>query len=123
MIDVPIFELVKASDDARSLLEADSILRVWRFGSAPDEPKPPYVTWQIIGGIANNNLDSRPDSDHPDIQIDVYGTDDDEVGQVAKAVRDAIELECYLTRYGFADRDPLTGMPHYNFDVSWIINR
>lgn len=123
MIDIPIFILVKADDAARELLESNSILRLWRFGSAPDDPQPPYVTWQVIGGVANNNIDSRPVSDHVDIQIDVYGTDDDEVGQVAKAVRDAIETECYVSRYGFADKDPATGMPHYNFDVSWIVNR
>mgnify|MGYP001098872560 CR=1 FL=1 len=123
MIDIPIFSLVKADDAARELLESNSILRLWRFGSAPDDPQPPYVTWQVIGGVANNNIDSRPVSDHVDIQIDVYGTDDDEVGQVAKAVRDAIETECYVSRYGFADKDPVTNMPHYNFDVSWIVNR
>ncbi|MFH4233220.1 DUF3168 domain-containing protein, partial [Acinetobacter baumannii] len=22
-----------------------------------------------------------------------------------------------------ADKDPVTGMPHYSFDVSWIVNR
>lgn len=123
MIDVPIFQLVKADSAARALLESDSILRVWRFGSAPDDPQTPYVTWQIIGGDASNNLDSRPVSDRVDIQIDVYATDDDVVGDVAKAVLHAIELDCYLTRYGFADRDLVTNMPHYNFDVSWIINR
>ncbi|MDR8320426.1 DUF3168 domain-containing protein, partial [Acinetobacter baumannii] len=49
--------------------------------------------------------------------------DEDVVDQVAEAIRFAIELDCYVVRYGEADKDPVTGMPHYSFDVSWIVNR
>ena len=79
------------------------------------------MTWQTISGDSNSNLDSRPVSDNAIIQIDVYATDEDVVDQVAKAIRFAIELDCYVVRYGEADKDPVTGMPHYSFDVSWII--
>lgn len=123
MIDVPIFKLARADPAVKALLESDGILRVWKFGSAPDEPQAPYVTWQTISGDSNSNLDSRPVSDNVIIQIDVYATDEDVVGQVAKAIRFAIELDCYVVRYGEADKDPVTEMPHYSFDVSWIINR
>lgn len=97
--------------------------RVWRFGSAPEQPETPYVTWQIISGDSNSSLDSRPVSDSAIVQIDVYATDEDVVDQVAEAIRFAIELDCYVVRYGEADKDPVTGMPHYSFDVSWIVNR
>ncbi|MFK8865591.1 DUF3168 domain-containing protein [Acinetobacter nosocomialis] len=123
MIDVPIFKLARADPAVKPLLESDGILRVWKFGSAPDEPQAPYVTWQTISGDSNSNLDSRPVSDNVIIQIDVYATDEDVVDQVAKAIRFAIELDCYVVRYGEADKDPVTGMPHYSFDVSWIVNR
>ncbi|WP_407510151.1 tail completion protein gp17 [Acinetobacter baumannii] len=122
MIDVPIFKLARADPAVKALLESDGILRVWKFGSAPDEPQAPYVTWQTISGDSNSNLDSRPVSDNAIIQIDVYATDEDVVDQVAKAIRFAIELDCYVVRYGEADKDPVTGMPHYSFDVSWIVN-
>ncbi|MFH4175996.1 DUF3168 domain-containing protein, partial [Acinetobacter baumannii] len=89
----------------------------WKFGSAPEQPEAPYVTWQMITGDSNGNLDSRPVSDNAVIQIDVYATDEDVVDQVAKAIRYAIELDCYVVRYGEADKDPVTGMPHYSFDV------
>ncbi|HCU40447.1 MAG TPA: DUF3168 domain-containing protein [Acinetobacter nosocomialis] len=123
MIDVPIFKLARADPAVKALLESDGILRVWKFGSAPDEPQAPYVTWQTISGDSNSNLDSRPVSDNVIIQIDVYATDEDVVDQVAKAIRYAIELDCYVVRYGEADKDQVTGMPHYSFDVSWIVNR
>ncbi|EOZ9467699.1 DUF3168 domain-containing protein, partial [Acinetobacter baumannii] len=117
------FKLARADPAVKALLESDGILRVWKFGSAPDEPQAPYVTWQTISGDSNSNLDSRPVSDNAIIQIDVYATDEDVVDQVAKAIRFAIELDCYVVRYGEADKDPVTGMPHYSFDVSWIVNR
>ncbi|EPF6070498.1 hypothetical protein J671_2262 [Acinetobacter sp. 1130196] len=123
MIDVPIFKLARADPAVKALLESDGILRVWKFGSAPDEPQAPYVTWQTISGDSNSNLDSRPVSDNVIIQIDVYATDEDVVELVAEAIRYAIELDCYVVRYGEADKDPVTGMPHYSFDVSWIVNR
>lgn len=123
MIDVPIFKLARADPAVKALLENDNILRVWKFGLAPDEPETPYVTWQIIAGDSNSSLDSRPVSDSAIVQIDVYATDEDVVNQVAEAIRFAIELDCYVVRYGEADKDPVTGMPHYSFDVSWIVNR
>ncbi|HCE4018589.1 DUF3168 domain-containing protein [Acinetobacter baumannii] len=123
MIKVPIFKLARADPAVKALLESDGILRVWKFGQAPEQPEAPYVTWQTITGDSNSSLDSRPVSDRVIIQIDVYATDEDVVEQVAEAIRYAIELDCYVVRYGEADKDPVTGMPHYSFDVSWIINR
>jgi len=123
MIDIPIFKIAKADLAVRSLLESNGILRVWSFGKAPEQPEAPYVTWQTITGGSNNNLDSRPDSDSVIIQIDIYATDDDVVDQVAKALRFAIELDCYVVRYGESDEDSVTGMPHLSFDVSLIVNR
>lgn len=123
MIDIPIFQLAKADPVVTGFLEKDDILRVWKFGSAPDDAEAPYVTWQTITGDSNSSLDGRPVSDNVIIQIDVYATDEDVVDQVAKAIRFAIELDCYVVRYGEADKDPVTNMPHYSFDVSWIVNR
>ena len=123
MIDIPIFKLARADPAVRALLESNNILRVWKFGQAPEQPEAPYVTWQTIAGDSNSSLDSRPVSDRVIIQIDVYATDEDVVEQVAEAIRYAIELDCYVVRYGEADKDPVTNMPHYSFDVSWIVNR
>lgn len=123
MIDIPIFKLARADPAVKELLESNDILRVWRFGYAPEQPEAPYVTWQLISGQPNNNIDSRPASDHAIIQIDVYATDADIVDQVADAIRSAIELDSYIVRYGEADNDPVTNMPHYSFDVSWIVSR
>ncbi|MDC4739172.1 DUF3168 domain-containing protein [Acinetobacter baumannii] len=123
MIKIPIFKLAKADPAVKALLESNNILRIWRFGSAPDQPEAPYVTWQIITGEPNNNLDSRPDSDNAVIQIDVYATDQDVVEQVAESLQFAIELDCYIVRYGEVDNDPITNMPHCSFDVSWVVNR
>ncbi|AWL19450.1 DUF3168 domain-containing protein [Acinetobacter nosocomialis] len=123
MIDIPIFKLARADPNVRALLESNNILRVWKFGQAPEQPEAPYVTWQTIAGDSNSSLDGRPVSDNVIIQIDVYATDEDVVEQVAEAIRYAIELDCYVVRYGEADTDQVTGMPHYSFDVSWIVNR
>ncbi|MBK0409603.1 DUF3168 domain-containing protein [Acinetobacter pittii] len=123
MIDVPIFKLAKADQAVRDLLESENILRLYPFARAPDEPQTPYATWQTVTGYPDNNLDSRPVSDRAVIQIDVYAVDIDTVKRVAKAIRDAIELDCYVVRYGEPDKDPVTNMPHCSFDASWIINR
>ncbi len=92
MIDVPIFKLARADPAVTALLESDGILRVWKFGSAPDEPQAPYVTWQTISGDSNSNLDSHPVSDNAIIQIDVYATDEDVVDQVAKQFASQLNL-------------------------------
>ncbi|MDR8085479.1 DUF3168 domain-containing protein, partial [Acinetobacter baumannii] len=44
MIKVPIFKLARADPAVRALLENNNILRVCKFGQAPEQPEAPYVT-------------------------------------------------------------------------------
>ena len=117
----PIFSLLAQCDRVTKLLEADSIVRAWSFGVAPDEPQLPYVTWQNVAGTALNNLDDRPSGDQVVIQFDVYDTDDERLIEIAQAVRYAIELECNVTSIRDVSKDPTTGVFHIGFDVMWIL--
>ncbi|MGN7442243.1 DUF3168 domain-containing protein [Pseudomonas lactis] len=97
--------------------------RLYPFGDAPQDVPKPYAVWQTIGGDPENYLAGRPDMDGYTLQVDVYATAGKDARAVAKAIRDAIELNAYIIRWGGESRDPATKNYRYSFDVSWLVPR
>jgi hypothetical protein len=98
-------------------------MRLYSFGEAPDNVAKPYAVWQLVNGSPENYLAGRPDADGFTLQVDVYGSTGPSSRSVRDAIRDAIELQAYVTRWGGETRDPTTKNYRTSFDVDWIVRR
>ncbi|HEE9760158.1 DUF3168 domain-containing protein [Pseudomonas sp. NPDC089392] len=119
----PIFQICSQATGVTALLGAGANLRLYSFGEAPQDVAKPYAVWQLVNGEPENYLAGRPDADGVTLQIDIYGTTGTSVRQVRDAIRDAIELRAYVTRWGGEGRDPTTKNYRASFDVDWIVHR
>ncbi|MET4680456.1 DUF3168 domain-containing protein [Stenotrophomonas rhizophila] len=118
----PIFEACKASAAVLALFGANPT-RVYPFGLVEKPPPRPYVVWQTIGGEPAQYLGDRPDVDGYSLQIDVYSDDPVSLLLASRAIRDAIEGQAYVTRWGDQVMDPETKLYRYSFDVDWLVPR
>jgi len=124
MMYAPIYAVALRSADLVALLgDGDGGLNLWPFGEAPKDAPLPYVTWQNVGGMPNNNLSDRPDADHFSLQMNVWAENSRQMWAVTNALRDAIELDCYITRWGNTVIDAETKAFGYDFDADWITYR
>ena len=119
----PIFQLCSQAAAVTALLGAGANLRLYSFGEAPEGVAKPYAVWQLVNGAPENYLSGRPDADGITLQVDVYGTTSTSVRQVRDAIRDAIELSAYVTRWGGEALDSTTKNYRTGFDVDWIVLR
>ncbi|MNJ78544.1 hypothetical protein D3C77_763240 [compost metagenome] len=53
----------------------------------------------------------------------MYGATAGSARKVREAIRDAIELRAYITRWGAEGRDPTTENYRTSFDVDWKVRR
>lgn len=118
----PIFATCAAAPGVTALLGA-SPTRLYPFGEAPHGVACPYAVWQTVGGVPENYLGDRPDIDSFSLQVDVYAETGASARAVAVALRDAIEPNAHITRWGGESRDPETGRYRVSFDVDWLTHR
>jgi hypothetical protein len=119
----PILEACTASAAVLALF-GTSPTRVYPFGLVEKPPARPYVVWQTLPGEGPAQyIGNRPDVDGYTIQIDVYHNDPVSLLTAARAIRDAIEGQAYVTRWGDQVRDPETKLYRYSFDVDWLVPR
>jgi hypothetical protein len=121
-MDTPFFQVCKADPTVQALL-GGALPRIYPFGNAPQEVAKPYVVYQWIGGAPFNMINCRPDADRASLQVDVYGLTTQSTTTVAKAIRNAIELDSYITGYRGDMRDEETKLYRTSFDVDWLVNR
>ncbi|MBH3451298.1 DUF3168 domain-containing protein [Pseudomonas putida] len=119
----PIVQACLQSPAVTALLGAGTGMRLYSFGEAEQGVTKPYAVWQIVSGSPENYLAGRPDLDSFTLQVDVYATTGDKARQVRDAIRDAIELDAYVTRWGAEGRDPETENYRASFDVDWMVHR
>ncbi|MBI6916545.1 DUF3168 domain-containing protein [Pseudomonas juntendi] len=119
----PIFQLCSQATAVTALLGSGANLRLYSFGEAPENVAKPYAVWQIVNGNPENYLAGRPDADGVTLQVDVYGVTGTSVRAVRDAIRDAIELQANVARWGGEARDPTTKNYRTSFDVDWIVQR
>ncbi len=118
----PIFAVCAANQAVKDLLGTNPV-RLYPFGMQDDNIVYPYAVWQNIDGSPENYLNQRPDADRYSLQVDVYGDTDIDVIAVSRALRDAIEGNAHITRWGEQTRDQETGKYRYSFDIDWIVQR
>ncbi len=119
----PIFQLCSQTAAVTALLGTGANLRLYSFGEAPEGVAKPYAVWQLMNGEPENYLAGRPDADGFTLQVDVYAATSTSARQVRDAIRDAIELDAYVTRWGGETRDPATKNYRASFDVDWWVQR
>ena len=119
----PIFTLCELSTACQSLLGDSTRLRVFPFGLAPQNGDRPYAVWQVISGVPNNHLGDIPQSDIMVITVECYAKTIDTARQVAAAIRDAIQTECYITAWRGDNFDDDTGLFVVSFDAEWVVPR
>ncbi|EJN33324.1 hypothetical protein PMI38_04879 [Pseudomonas sp. GM84] len=119
----PIFQVCSQDAGVTALLGNGSSLRLYSFGEAPEGVVKPYAVWHLVKGEPENYLAGRPDVDSFTLQVDVYAATGDKARQVRDAIRDAIELDAYVTRWGAEGRDPETKNYRASFDVDWMVYR
>lgn len=114
----PIFRLCADDPEVVALL-GESPTRLFMFGMAPQGVQKPYAVWQVVSGSPENYLAGRPDVEQHSLQIDVYADSAAQSRAVLAAIEKAIELNCYVTRYGGESRDPETKNYRSTMDVDW----
>ncbi|MCW1937511.1 DUF3168 domain-containing protein [Pseudomonas sp. MDMC_285] len=118
----PIFSVVSADPAVTALLGSNPV-RFLPFGEAPQGVTYPYAVWQSVGGAPGNFLAGRPDADSYTTQVDVYADTAASAREVAKALRDAVELVAHVVAWRGESRDPETKKYRFSFDVAWIVRR
>lgn len=119
----PIVQACLQSSAVTALLGSGADMRLYSFGEAERGVARPYAVWQVVSGSPENYLAGRPDADSVTLQVDVYATTGDKARQVRDAIRDAIELDAYVTRWGAEGRDTETKNFRASFDVDWWVSR
>ena len=118
----PVFTYAKDSAAVTTLLGTNPV-RFWPYSSAPHADnaasQSPYALWQLIYGMAENNLSSLPEADNPGIQVDCYGTSATQARNVLLALRDAFEPHGYVTGYNGEFREDVTGLYRASFTVEF----
>ena len=122
-MSAPIFEVCSSDVGVGALLGTGAGTRLYSFGEAPEGVAKPYAVWQVVSGSPENYLAGRPDVDGFKLQVDVYATTGTVARRARDAIRDAIELNAYITRWGIEARDPVTKNYRAGFDVDWIVQR
>lgn len=113
----PIFEVCSADAGVKAVLGTPC--RLYPFGLAPQNPVKPYAVWQTVGGSPENYLAGRPDTERHALQIDVYASSASQARAALVAIERAVELSCYVTRYGGESRDMETKNYRSSMDVDW----
>jgi hypothetical protein len=105
----PVFVLLSADSTIAGYL-GNNPCRVYPFGEAPELVTFPYVTWQTINGVPENNLSETPPIDRIAVQLDVWTRQSPETQAaldcwaIAEAIRDVLEPHAHMTFFGNTER-------------------
>lgn len=103
----PVFQTLKASAAVKDIVGTNPP-RIYRHGAAPQNTDKPYITWQLISGVPENNLSDLPPVDRQSVQVDCWHQTDSGIETLADAVRDAIEPVAHMTAAITDLREPET---------------
>lgn len=120
----PIFSTLQASADVRAIVGR----RVYRHGAAPQDLDlgKPYVTWQLISGVPENQLSGTPTTDRDTVQVNCWYPDlggERGVETLSQAVRDAIEPHALLTSIPIDQQEPETKRYWIALQFDWFHDR
>lgn len=117
----PVFETLVAVPAITAIM-GTSPVRIFP-NEAKQGTKPPYAVYNLTNGTPENYLGNLPDLDQYTTQIDIYATTIDQVREIAKLFRDAIEPVAYITAWLGEAKDFETKLEVLSFDVDWQTDR
>lgn len=97
--------------------------RIGRHGEIEQDATRPYITWQIVSGIAYDNLSSIPGADFTAVQIDIYHPTDAGAASLAVAVRAALDAARVVNRVVVNLREPDTRLYRVGMEADFITQR
>lgn len=107
-----VFPLLANASAVTAIIGLNPV-RAYPFGDAPQGVVAPYVTWQEIAGVPENNLSGTPPADRYVIDVNCWGDGTPagraQVTALAQAVRDAIEPHAHMTATPRRSKDQTTG--------------
>lgn len=98
-------------------------VRIFRHGAAPQDTEKPYVTWFEVAGQPYDQLSGTPCGDFDSVQIDCWSKSDAQVEQLARAVRDALDVAGIANRLVVNSRDPDTKIYRIGLEADYITSR
>ena len=118
----PVFATLKASSAVRTIV-GTSPARIYRHGAAPQNVDRPYITWQLVSGVPENQLSGTPTVDRMTVQVDCWHQTDKGVEDMAEAVRDAIEPYAHMTATLVDLRETETKLYRMSLEFDWFQDR
>jgi len=115
----PIYSIL-SSDSSVSTLVGD---RIYPHGDAPEGVFKPYVTWFLVSGLPENELDDTPSVDRCSAQIDCWSDTSSGVVDLAMAVRDAIEQHAHVISVPINGREPETMLYRIAIQIDYWLSR
>ena len=100
----PVFELLAASSTVAGYVDE----RIYPHGYAPQRVTVPYVTWDVMGGAAENTLADAPCVDSFVVRVRVWADDAQSGYAIGEAVRDCLEADAYIEDVPTTGRDEET---------------
>ena len=123
----PVFQTLKASQAVKDIVGSQPP-RIYRHGAAPQRPDgvplaDPYITWQLISGVPENNLSDLPPMDRQTVQVDCWHQTDAGVEVLAGAARDAIESVAHMTSILIDEREQETKLYRISMQFDFWTSR
>lgn len=115
----PIYSILSA-DSGVAALAGD---RIYPHGEAPADVAKPYVTWFLVSGIPENELDGTPSVDRCTVQIDCWSETSVGIVALATAVRDAIEPHAHVTAVQINGREADTKLYRIAIQIDYWLSR
>lgn len=109
MMNPPLFTLLNESTPVKTLLGSNP-LRVFPWGSAPQDVAKPYAVYAVYNANPENYLGQAPDIDNKGTQINIYASTSASLESCFDAIRNALEPHAHMTSFASPDRDSETNL-------------
>lgn len=115
----PVYSTLRASSAVVDIVGD----RIGQHGEIEQDAARPYITWQLIGGVPENQLSDVPDTDLIQVQLNCWHATSAGVEALAEAARDAVEPYAHITGYPVDQREAETRLHWIAIQVDWWLNR
>jgi len=115
----PVYDVLAAAPAVSAIVAT----RIGAHGQVGQNEQRPYLTWQVISAVPENNLSDLPDIDSVQIQINCLHRTDAGIRALARAVIDAVEPHAHVTGIPIDQRDPDTKLYWVAIQADWWLPR
>lgn len=118
MIVIPLYQICEFEPKLKAMLSDDIGLKVSEFHTDLFK-NPPFISWQIIYGDAEQYLNDVSDMDDVAVQIDIYAQKRTDARLIAQLLRKALFNHCYIEKYTGTEKDFETNLWRVRLDTRW----